>query len=152
MKCAFCSNPETKVLDKRETEDLEVTRRRRECLKCKKRFTTYERTETIDIFVVKKDGRRERFDSKKLKNGIIKACEKMPVSMEEIEKTIDSIEAELKAKNKKEITSKEIGELIMKKLKKLDKVAYIRFASVYREFQDISSFKDELKKLEKKIR
>jgi transcriptional repressor NrdR len=150
MRCPFCRNPETKVLDKRETEDLQVTRRRRECLKCKKRFTTYERTETLDLFVVKKDGRREQFNSEKLKNGILKACEKRPISIEEIERTIDSIEAELKAKNKKEILSKEIGELIMRKLKKLDKVAYIRFASVYREFQDLSSFREELKKLEKR--
>ena len=150
MKCPFCGNSETKVLDKRETEDLEVTRRRRECLKCKKRFTTYERTETIDLFVVKKDSRRENFTREKLKNGILKACEKRPISMEKIEQTVDSIEAELKAKKKKEIQSKEIGELIMRKLKKLDKVAYIRFASVYREFQDLSSFKEELSKLEKK--
>lgn len=150
MKCPFCGNTETKVLDKRETGDLEVTRRRRECLKCRKRFTTYERIETIGLFVVKKDGRREQFNLEKLKNGILKACEKRPISMEKIEQTVYSIEAELKAKNKKEIQSKEIGELIMKKLKKLDKVAYIRFASVYREFQDLSSFKEELSKLEKK--
>ena len=138
------------MMDKRETEGLEVTRRRRECLKCKKRFTTYERIETIDLFVVKKDGRREQFNLEKLKNGILKACEKRPISMEKIEQAISSIGAELKAKNKKEIPSKEIGELLMRKLKKLDKVAYIRFASVYREFQDLSSFKEELSKLEKK--
>lgn len=150
MKCPFCSNTETKVLDKRETEDLEVTRRRRECLKCKKRFTTYERIENIDLFVVKKDDRRENFSREKLKNGILKACEKRPISMDDIEQTLNSIEAELKAKNKKEIRSKEIGELLMRKLKKLDKVAYIRFASVYREFHDLSSFKEELSKLEKK--
>ena len=150
MKCPFCGNDETKVLDKRETEDLEVTRRRRECLKCKKRFTTYERIETIDLFVVKKNGDREHFNIEKIKNGIIKACEKRPISIEEVEKTISNIEAELKEKNKKEILSKEIGELVMRKLKKLDKVAYIRFASVYRDFQDLSSFKEELSKLEKK--
>lgn len=150
MKCPFCGNDNNKVIDKRETEDLAATRRRRECLKCKKRFTTYERIENIDIFIIKKDGRREHFSSEKLKKGILKACEKRPVSMEDIETSVTSIEAELKAKNKKEIDSKIIGELIMKKLKKLDKVAYIRFASVYRDFQDISEFSQELKKFEKK--
>lgn len=150
MKCPFCGNANNKVLDKRETEDLEVTRRRRECLKCKKRFTTYERIESINLFVVKKDGRRESFNIDKIRNGILKACEKRSVSIEEIDKTINSIEAEINAKNKKEIPSKDIGKLIMKKLKKLDKVAYIRFASVYREFEDLSSFKEELSKLEKK--
>jgi len=150
MKCPFCGNANNKVLDKRETEDLEVTRRRRECLKCKKRFTTYERIETINLFVVKKDGRRESFNIDKIRNGILKACEKRPVSIEDIDKTVNSIEAQLNAKNKKEIQSKDIGELIMKKLKKLDKVAYIRFASVYREFEDLSSFKEELSKLERK--
>ena len=150
MKCPFCSNKETKVLDKRETEDLQATRRRRECLKCRKRFTTYERIETINLFVVKKDGRRESFNIDKVKNGILKACEKRAISMEQIEKCVNSIEAELKSNKNKEVEGKKIGELIMKKLKKLDKVAYIRFASVYREFEDLSSFKDELKKLEKK--
>lgn len=152
MKCPFCSHKETKVLDKRETEELEVTRRRRECLKCSKRFTTYERIETIDLFIIKKDGSRENYDREKLKRGFLKACEKRPISMEEIEKTVDSVEAELKDKKKKEITSNEVGELVMKKLKKLDKVAYIRFASVYREFQDLSTFKEELSKLMKKGR
>lgn len=150
MKCPFCGNTHNKVIDKRETEDLEATRRRRECLKCKKRFTTYERIETINLFVVKKDGRRESFNIGKIRSGILKACEKRPISMEQIEKSVNSIEAELNAKNKKEIPSREIGEVLMKKLKKLDKVAYIRFASVYREFEDLSSFKDELKKLEKR--
>jgi len=150
MKCPFCSNKETKVLDKRETEDLQATRRRRECLKCRKRFTTYERIETINLFVVKKDGRRESFNIDKVKNGILKACEKRPISIEKVEKCVNSIEAELKSNKDKEVPGKKIGELIMKKLKKLDKVAYIRFASVYREFEDLSSFKEELKKLEKK--
>ena len=152
MKCPFCGNAETKVLDKRETEDLSITRRRRECLKCKKRFTTYERAEALELLIVKKDGKRERFDKHKLLTGILKECEKRPISMEKIEQIADSIEAELKAKNKKEIHSKEIGELVIRKLKKLDKVAYIRFASVYREFQDLSSFKEELGRLEKKKR
>ncbi|MBL7054314.1 transcriptional repressor NrdR [Candidatus Woesearchaeota archaeon] len=150
MKCPFCSNPDTKVLDKRETEELEVTRRRRECLKCRKRFTTYERIETVELFVVKKDDRREQFNLDKLKTGIIKACEKRPISMEQIEQALNSIMAELKEKNKKEIQSREIGELLMRKLKKLDQVAYIRFASVYQDFQDLSSFKKEVSRLEKK--
>ncbi len=150
MKCPFCSKTETKVVDKRETEDDEVTRRRRECLKCKKRFTTYERIENIDLFVVKKDGRRESFDKDKLKKGILRACEKRPISMDKIEKSLKAIEAELKARNKKEINSAEIGNLIMRKLRSLDKVAYIRFASVYRDFQDIEEFDEVLSKFKRK--
>jgi len=150
MKCPFCGNTQNKVIDKRETEDLEATRRRRECLKCRKRFTTYERIETTNFFVVKKDDRRENFSREKLKKGILRACEKRPVSMETIEQVVDSIEAELKSNKDKEVPGKKIGELVMRKLKKLDKVAYIRFASVYREFKDLSSFKEELSKLEKR--
>ncbi len=147
MKCPYCSNPETKVTDKRDADDVGVTRRRRECLKCEKRFTTYERVENIDIVVVKKDGRREQFDRKKLLTGLQKACEKRPVSMEDVEKKVDEIEAEVRKIEGKEISSKDIGELVMKKLKSLDKVAYIRFASVYREFDDLETFKRELEKL-----
>jgi transcriptional repressor NrdR len=146
MKCPYCSNPDTKVTDKRDSEEG-VTRRRRECLKCEKRFTTYERVETLELAIVKKDGRREQFDRKKLFSGIQKACEKRPVGQEEIEKSVDSIEAELRKMETTEITSKEVGEMVMKQLKKLDKVAYIRFASVYREFADLESFKKELEKL-----
>jgi transcriptional repressor NrdR len=150
MKCPYCSGFGTKVVDKRESVDLKSTRRRRECLGCGKRFTTYERVESADLIVIKKDGRRERFDRQKIKSGILKACEKRPISNEIIDRTVDEIETELRNKDNVEISSRVIGELIMKKLKKLDKVAYIRFASVYREFTDLSSFENELKKLIKK--
>ena len=150
MKCPYCNNKETKVLDKRETEDLSVTRRRRECLKCKKRFTTYEKVEEFELVIAKKDGKRERFDRHKLLTGIIKACEKRPVSMEKIEKIVDDIELDLRDKVKSEIPSKKIGEMVMRKLRSLDKVAYIRFASVYREFEDLEKFEEELGKLQKR--
>ena len=149
MICPYCSSPSNKVMDKRETPDLKSTRRRRECLKCHKRFTTYERIEQIDLFVVKKDKRREPFDREKLKSGIVKACQKRPISHDSIENILNDIESKIRKKNKTEITSNEIGEMVMKKLKKLDKVAYIRFASVYREFEDIKSFEKELKFLKK---
>lgn len=134
-------------MDKRETEDSNVTRRRRECLKCKKRFTTYERVETLDLTVVKKNGKRENFDRHKLMAGLLKACEKRPIPREKIEKVADDIEAKLRVHKETEVDSSFIGELVMKKLKKLDKVAYIRFASVYREFTDLDSFKEEMGKL-----
>ena len=150
MKCSYCGYEETQVIDTRETENLETTRRRRECLKCNKRFTTYERVEEADIIVVKKGGRRERFERQKLLTGILKACEKRPISLEKIEKLVDEVESDLRKRDSVEIESKIIGELAMKKLKSLDKVAYIRFASVYREFEDIESFEEELEKLQKK--
>ena len=150
MKCPYCFHKETKVVDKRETEDLDVTRRRRECLKCKKRFTTYERVESLDLIIIKKDGRREAFDREKLKRGIIKACEKRPVSYEQIENFVDKLEAELRKLKSKEISSKLIGEKVINALKKLDKIAYIRFASVYRSFADVTDFQKELKELIKK--
>jgi transcriptional repressor NrdR len=141
MKCPFCQSDESKVLDKRDSgEDI---RRRRECLKCKRRFTTYENIEEAKIFVVKKDGRREPFSRDKLRSGFIKACEKRPVSQEKIDNAVSEIEQKLKEKGK-EVSSKIIGELVIKKLKCLDKVAYIRFASVYREFADVSEFKKAL--------
>lgn len=143
MKCKFC-NGDTKVTDKRESP--EGTRRRRECLKCKKRFTTYEKPEEKDIVVVKKDGRREHFTDEKLRLGLIKACEKRPVSMEQIDKVIEEIKEKL-LKMSKEVSSKKIGEIVMQKLKRLDKVAYIRFASVYKDFKDVSDFKKEVKEL-----
>jgi len=143
MKCIFCSS-DTKVTDKRESP--EGTRRRRECLKCKKRFTSYEKPEKKDIVIVKKDGRREKFIIEKLKSGIIKACEKRPISTEEVNKLIEEIEEKLRRK-KKEIKSELIGKMVMNKLKKIDKIAYIRFASVYKDFQDISDFKKEVKEL-----
>ena len=143
MKCIFCSN-DTKVTDKRESPD--GTRRRRECLKCKKRFTTYERPDKKKIIIVKKDKRREPFSSEKLKSGITRACEKRPVSIEKIERIIEEVEEKLRKKGK-EVKSDMIGKLVMSKLKKLDKIAYIRFASVYRDFQDIEDFKEEIESL-----
>jgi transcriptional repressor NrdR len=150
MKCPYCYSAETKVIDKRETEGLEVTRRRRECLKCTKRFTTYERVEMIDLIIIKKDDKREQYDRNKLKRGVMRACEKRPISHEKIERAIDNIEAKLRSYKKNEIRSETVGELVIKQLKKLDKVAYIRFASVYRDFTDVESFQKELKKLLKK--
>ncbi len=148
MRCPYCGKEESKVVDKRNTS--RGIRRRRECLGCGKRYTTYERIEPAEFSVIKKDGRRERFSREKLKAGIEKACEKRPISIEKIEKLVDEIVEELRKKGKKEIKSKAIGELVMRKLKKLDKVAYIRFASVYREFADINEFKEELKRLANK--
>ncbi|NOR85046.1 transcriptional repressor NrdR [archaeon] len=147
MKCPFCDAFETKVIDKRISEDMQTNRRRRECTTCKRRFTTYERIETGNILVIKKDNTRERFDRKKILNGIIKACEKRPINLETIEKTVNEIERDILTKDGSEISSTEIGNIIMNKLKTLDDVAYIRFASVYRQFKDISSFEKELKKL-----
>ena len=146
MLCPYCQKQETKVVDSRETENEEVTRRRRECLKCQKRFTTYERVET-DLRVIKKDGTVTQYNREKVRNGILKSCEKRPIETETIEKSVNKIEAILRSKQKTDIPSKLIGELVMKELKKLDKVAYIRFASVYKDFEDIGSFEDELKKL-----
>lgn len=150
MKCPYCNFDETSVIDTRETENLEATRRRRECLKCGKRFTTYERVEEADIVVVKKDGKRERFERKKLLNGIIKACEKRDIPLEKIEKLIDEVESDLRKRDSVEVDSRVIGEIVMKKLKSMDKIAYIRFASVYREFEDLERFEEELEKLQKK--
>lgn len=147
MKCPFCANEETRVVDSRDTEDLKVTRRRRECSECEKRFTTYERIENLNLVVVKKDERRERFDRDKLIKSILRACEKRPVSMDQIEKAVDRIEDKLRKKKKSEIPSKVIGEEVIEELKKLDKVAYVRFASVYREFKDINEFVKEVERL-----
>jgi transcriptional repressor NrdR len=143
MKCPYCLQ-NTKVMDKRESKD--ATRRRRECLKCKRRFTTYERVET-HLVVIKKDGRREAYIREKIKIGMQKACEKRPISQEKIDKAVSEVEEKIKSYGKNEIPSRLIGEAIMKKLKKMDEVAYIRFASVYREFKDISEFKKTLKEL-----
>ena len=145
MECPYCLNREFKVTDKRTSP--EGIRRRRECLKCGKRFTTYERIEKTEIYVIKKDGRREKFDRNKLSAGIRRAFEKRPISSEKIEKMINEIEEILGKKGKKEIKSSTIGELVIKKIKKIDNVAYIRFASVYRDFQDIKDFKREMKEL-----
>lgn len=152
MICPFCAHEATKVVDKREGKDGKTTRRRRECQKCQRRFTTFERIETLDLLVVKKDGRREAFDRIKLRSGVIKACEKRPVSADDIERIIDEIEADLRKTGNGEISSKKIGEMVIKRLKKLDEVAYIRFASVYRQFADIGDFEKELSKLSKGLK
>ncbi|MBL7059333.1 transcriptional repressor NrdR [Candidatus Pacearchaeota archaeon] len=145
MECIYCSHNKTKVTDKRPSPD--GTRRRRECKKCKKRFTTYEKIGKNNFYIIKKDGNREKFDKNKLEKGIYKAFEKRPISQEKIDKMINDIEEILRRKGKRELKSTVIGELIMKKIKKLDNVAYIRFASVYRDFQDIKDFKAELREL-----
>ncbi len=147
MKCPFCSFEESKVIDSRPTDEGERIRRRRECMSCGKRFTTYEIIESVPIVVVKKDKSREVFDRDKLFNGMMRACEKRPVSVEVIERAIDEIEAELQNSLDREVTSVKIGEYVMDKLKDIDEVAYVRFASVYRQFKDINTFMSELKKL-----
>ena len=144
MKCIFCGSDATKVTDKRESPD--GTRRRRECLKCSKRFTTYEKPEKKDIMIVKKDGRREKFSYEKLRTGLIKACEKRPVPIQKIDNVIDDIEERLRRKGK-EVKSDMIGKMVMNKIKKLDKIAYIRFASVYMNFEDVKDFLREVKGL-----
>jgi transcriptional repressor NrdR len=148
MECPYCHNIETKVTDSRDTGALSI-RRRRECLKCGKRFTTYEHIEMQPIYVIKKDGRREKFERQKIRHGIEKACEKRPVSHEKIEELIEKIEERTRRSGKEEIESKQIGEYVMEALKETDHVAYIRFASVYRSFADISSFEEEIKNLTK---
>ena len=145
MICPYCLKGETKVLDSRDSED--AVRRRRECLKCKRRYTTYERAEIMNLMVVKKDNTRETFDRTKILNGLVKACEKRPIQLIQIERIVDEIELELRNDDNIEVESKKIGELIMSKLKQLDKIAYIRFASVYRDFTDVSHFKKEISKL-----
>lgn len=147
MLCPFCQYEQSKVLETRDSHDLASTRRRRECLECKKRFTTYERIETEPLIVKKKDGKREQFDRNKLKGGLLKAAEKTTVSHEQIEKIIDNIERDLRAQESVEIESRKIGALAAKELKKLDKVAFIRFASVFKRFVDVEEFEKELKKL-----
>jgi transcriptional repressor NrdR len=144
MWCAYCNNKETKVIDKRDVGS--VTRRRRECLSCGKRFTTREALEEVELRVIKKDGRRESFDREKLRRGILKACEKRPVSAEQIERMIANIEEKLR-KNGREVKTLTIGELTARELKKEDKIAYIRFASVYKDFTDLADFKKEIKEL-----
>ncbi len=147
MKCPSCGNSESKVLDSRPSADNTSIRRRRECLACQKRFTTFETIENVAFVVVKKNGNREIFDRTKLVNGMIRACEKRPVSVKQIENAVNEIEANLQSSMRSEVPSTEIGELVMEKLKLLDEVAYVRFASVYRQFKDINTFMEELKKL-----
>ena len=147
MKCPYCSYEESKVIDSRPTDEGERIRRRRECLNCQKRFTTYEIIESLPIIVIKKDKSREVFNRDKLLNGLLRACEKRPVSLEKLESLIDEIEAVLQNSLDREVSSDKIGELVMDKLKDVDEVAYVRFASVYRQFKDINTFMDELAKL-----
>ncbi|HYE09662.1 MAG TPA: transcriptional regulator NrdR [Patescibacteria group bacterium] len=147
MKCPYCGYSESKVVDSRPTEEETAIRRRRECEKCAKRFTTYEKIEEVPLVIVKKDGSREVYQRSKIINGFLKACEKRPVSLKQIEEVVDEVEKELYNSMDKEIDSKKIGELVMKRLKKLDDVAYVRFASVYRQFKDLNTFVEELNKL-----
>lgn len=147
MRCPYCENEDSKVIDSRHTEDGRAIRRRRECESCGKRFTTYEKVEEMILMVIKKDGRREAFDRTKLLNGIVRACEKRPVPYAEMEKIVDEIERGLNNMMEKEIDSNFIGELVMERLRDLDEVAYVRFASVYRQFKDVSTFVAEVEKL-----
>lgn len=150
MKCPFCGNIDSKVIDSRPTEDGERIRRRRECISCQKRFTTFEVVETTPIMVIKKDGSIQAFNRDKLLNGMIKSCEKRPVSIQDLEKAVDNIEYKLVNSLKNEVSSIELGEMVMEQLKKLDEVAYVRFASVYRQFSDVNTFFEELSELLKK--
>ena len=147
MKCPFCTHKEDKVVDSREATAGDLIRRRRECLKCKRRFTTYERIDEIPYMIIKKDGRRERFERQKLLQGLLKACEKRPIPIPKIEALVEEVEAFVHDSENRERTSTEIGEMLMNRLKKLDKVAYVRFASVYLDFKDVKEFLNELKGL-----
>lgn len=150
MKCPFCGYDDSKVLDTRPTDEGYTIRRRRECLKCQKRFTTYEKIEQSPVMVIKKDGNRQAFDRDKIVRGMIKSCEKRPVSADEIEEAVNNIEKKIENSMRREITSLEIGGMVMDELKDLDEVSYVRFASVYREFKDLQSFVDELENFVKK--
>ncbi len=147
MLCPYCAHLEDKVIDSRESKEGNNIRRRRECLACQKRFTTYERIEEIPFMVVKKDGRRERFDRQKILNGLLKACEKRPVPIPKLAEIVDQVEAEMMGESDRELSSTAIGEILMGRLKQLDKIAYVRFASVYRDFQDEEAFFNEIRRL-----
>ena len=147
MKCPFCSSENTRVIDSRPADDNNSIRRRRMCDECGKRFTTYEKVETIPLIVIKKDNNREQYDRSKIEAGVLRACHKRPISANDINKLIDEVETEIFAREEKEIPSDEIGEIVMDKIKDLDDVAYVRFASVYREFKDVNTFMSELKKM-----
>lgn len=147
MKCPYCSFEEDKVIDSRPTDEGATIRRRRECLNCHKRYTTYEKVESLPIMVVKKDGSRQPYDREKVRKGILRACEKRTISIDQIENVLDTIEAHISNSLEREVTSAMIGELVMDKLRELDEVAYVRFASVYRQFKDINTFMNELNKL-----
>ena len=147
MKCPYCNHPDTRVIDSRPAEDGSSIRRRRSCDVCGKRVTTYEKVETIPLIIIKKDNNREQYNRRKIENGVLQACYKRPVSAEEIQQAIDRIETKIFNLEEKEIPSSTVGELVMEELKDLDEVAYVRFASVYREFKDVNTFMDELKKI-----
>jgi transcriptional repressor NrdR len=147
MTCPFCGHKEDRVIDSRESKEGDVIRRRRQCLGCERHITTYERSDEIPYMVVKKDGRREKFDRQKVLNGLLKACEKRPVPMAKLAEVVDAVEAKLGDNADREITTTEIGEMLMERLRGLDKIAYVRFASVYRDFQDVEAFLNELKTL-----
>jgi len=147
MICPFCGHREDRVIDSRESKEGDAIRRRRECLKCERRFTTYERSDEIPYMVVKRDGRREKFDRQKVLEGLLKACEKRPIPMAKLAEIVDAVDSKLADNPEREISTTEIGELLMNRLRALDKIAYVRFASVYRDFQDIEAFLDELKDL-----
>jgi transcriptional repressor NrdR len=147
MTCPFCGHKQDRVIDSRESKEGDVIRRRRECLKCARRFTTYERSDEIPYMVVKRDGRREKFDRQKILEGLLKACEKRPVPMPKLAEVVDEVESVLADSSEREISTTEIGELLMRRLRSLDKIAYVRFASVYRDFQDVEAFLVELKDL-----
>lgn len=147
MKCPYCGSRETEVVETRDSEDLETIRRRRACIKCEKRFTTYERIENVNLVVIKKDGKREQFNRDKLKNGILRSCEKTTVRVEDVDKIVNEIEMELRGGDSVEVESKKIGQMVSVKLKSLDKIAYIRFSSVFKRFVDIEDFEKEVKKL-----
>ncbi|MGP1611989.1 MAG: transcriptional regulator NrdR [Catonella sp.] len=147
MKCPFCGNEDTKVIDSRPSDDNSAIRRRRNCESCNKRFTTYEKVETLPLAVIKKDLTRENYDRSKLESGVFRSCHKRPVPIEDINSCVEDIENAIFNKGVKEISSSEIGEIVMERLKELDQVAYVRFASVYREFKDVNTFKSELEKL-----
>ena len=147
MKCPYCGNPDTRVIDSRPAEDNSSIRRRRSCDECGKRFTTYEKIETIPLIIIKKDNNREQYSRQKIENGIIRACYKRPVPAEKIQQAVNNIETKVFSLEEKEIPSSVVGELVMDELKDLDEVAYVRFASVYREFKDVNTFMDELKKI-----
>src|SRR5205807_9052857 len=147
MKCPFCGHLQDKVVDSRESKEGDAIRRRRQCLACKRRFTSYERIDEIPYMVVKKDGRREKFDRQKVLSGLLKACEKRPVPMAKLAEVVDTVESHLADVADREISTTDIGEMLMEKLRHLDKIAYVRFASVYRDFQDVEAFLNELKNL-----
>jgi transcriptional repressor NrdR len=144
VKCPFCSHPEDKVIDSRESREGELIRRRRECIACARRFTTYERIDEIPYMVIKKDGRREKFDRQKVLQGLLKACEKRPISMTTLAELVDEVEGRLAETPDRELSTTKLGELLMERLQGIDKIAYVRFASVYRDFQDVEAFLDEL--------